>query len=96
MNWIAAVILTAIFGELLLNALADYLNRRSMQPELPPEFVGWYDPGRYRKAQRYQVINARFGWLSALIQTALLLGMWFGLRIGTYQHSRSPVSYSGS
>ena len=49
MNWIAVVIIAAIFGELLLSGLADYLNRRSMRPELPLEFVGWYDPQRYRR-----------------------------------------------
>ena len=78
MNWIAVVIVSAMVGELLLSALADYFNRRSMRPELPPEFAGWYDPHRYRKAQQYQVVNTRFGWLSALVQTSLLLGMWFG------------------
>ena len=78
MNWITVVIIAAIFGELLLSGLADYLNRRSMRPELPEEFVDWYDPQRYRKAQHYLVVNSRFGWIAALIHTALLLGMWFG------------------
>lgn len=78
MNWIAVVILAAIVGELLINAVADYLNCKSMQPELPPEFVGWYDSDRYRKAQQYQLVNIRFGWWAALVQTASILGMWFG------------------
>ncbi len=78
MNWIAAVIVAGIGGELLLSALADYLNRKSMRTELPPEFVGWHDPDRYRNAQRYQMANTRFGWVTALINYALLLGIWLG------------------
>ena len=78
MNWIAVVIVLAIVTELLLNALADYLNRKSMRPELPPEFVGWYDPDRYRKAQRYHAVNTRFGWVATLVQTCLVLLLWFG------------------
>ena len=78
MNWIAALILAAIIAELLLSALADYLNLKSMQPELPDEFVGWHDPDRYRQAQHYQRVNTRFGWVAALVNTALLLLVWFG------------------
>lgn len=78
MNWISIVIIVAITGELLIGALADYLNRKSMRPELPAEFVGWYDPQRYRKAQQYQLVNTRFSRMTALASYTLLLVMWFG------------------
>ena len=78
MNWIAVVIIAAIFGELLISALADYLNIKSMRPELPSEFDGWYDPERYRLAQQYQMVNIRFSWTAGLVHCALVLLVWFG------------------
>jgi STE24 endopeptidase len=78
MNWIAVFIVVAIAGELLLSALADLLNRKSMQTRLPAEFAGWYDPDHYRKAQQYQIANIRFSWMTTVVNYALLMGMWFG------------------
>ena len=78
MNWIAALIIAAIIAELLLSALADYLNLKKMHTGLPPEFVGWYNPDRYRQARHYQRVNTRFGWTVAVVNTALLLAVWFG------------------
>lgn len=44
----------------LLETLADALNERSLQPELPQEFRGLYDDEKYRSALEYQRANIRF------------------------------------
>ena len=77
-NWIAAVILATLLLDLIINAVADYLNLKEMGSELPEAFEGIYDADRYRKSQRYLQVNTRFGWVSAGVQTGLMLAFWFG------------------
>ena len=86
MNWIAILIIVFIIAELVLTALADYLNHQSMRPNLPPEFQDSYDPARYKKAIQYQKVNTRFGWIATLTSCALLAAMWFGRGFALLDH----------
>ena len=78
MNSIAFIILIALVFELVLNGIADYLNLARLRDDLPRDFEGVYDPGRYRKSQEYLKVNTRFGWITAAFNLTLLLFFWFG------------------
>ena len=78
MNAFGAIILFALLLDLILNAIADYLNLKMLQPDLPQEFRGLYDEARYRRSQAYLKVNTRFGWFVSSINLLLLLVFWFG------------------
>ena len=78
MNIITIIILVAIVGDLFLNALADYLNIKSLREYVPKEFVGIFDVQRYRQAQDYLKVNTRFGWILSTVNLILVLIFWFG------------------
>ncbi|MEN8809516.1 MAG: M48 family metallopeptidase [Desulfobacterales bacterium] len=78
MNAFGAIILLALLLDLILNAIADYLNLKMLQPDLPQEFRGLYDEARYRRSQAYLKVNTRFGWFVSSINLSLLLVFWFG------------------
>jgi STE24 endopeptidase len=77
MNPIAIIILSVLLLELLLNFIADALNLKHLQTELPDEFQEHYDPHRYRRSQSYLKVHTRFAWVVSVVQLALLLGFWF-------------------
>jgi STE24 endopeptidase len=77
MNIIAAIILAAICIDFMLNAWADFLNLKTLQPEVPEEFKEVYKPDQYRKSQEYLHVNTRFGWFSGTVNLALILIFWF-------------------
>jgi STE24 endopeptidase len=78
MNVFGAIILFALLLDLVLNAVADYLNLKMLQPDLPQEFRGHYDEARYRRSQAYLKVNTRFGWVVSSLNLLLLLVFWFG------------------
>ncbi|MGA8240882.1 MAG: M48 family metallopeptidase [Desulfobacterales bacterium] len=78
MNAFGAIILFALLLDLILNAVADYLNLKMLQPDLPQEFRGHYDEARYRRSQAYLKVNTRFGWVVSSLNLVLLLVFWFG------------------
>jgi STE24 endopeptidase len=75
---IAAIILLAVWGDLVLHGLADYLNLKMLRYELPDTFRGWYDADPYRKSQEYLRVNTRFGWAASAFNTLVFLIFWFG------------------
>ena len=77
MNIYGVIILAALALEYVLNLVADVLNVRALQTEVPAEFVGVYDPHAYRRSQEYLRVNTRFGCLTASVDLVLLLGFWF-------------------
>jgi len=77
MNVITIIVVATIGIDLLLNAWADYVNIKILSPELPRQFKAVYDPERYRKSQEYLKINTRFGWITRIVDIALLLIFWF-------------------
>jgi STE24 endopeptidase len=53
MNWYLVFILAVIGAQFVLETVADWLNVRHVQEELPEEFEGYYDDEKYRTSQRY-------------------------------------------
>lgn len=80
MNPYLAVVLAALLGAWALNTLAALLNLRALDPNLPPEFSGAYDPERYRKSQEYARANTRLSLLRDALGTVLLVAfiLWPG------------------
>ncbi len=78
MNIIGIIILLALLFDMILNAAADYLNLKTLRPDLPEEFRSLYDEERYRHSQEYLKVNTRFGWVVSSLNLVLLLVFWFG------------------
>ena len=70
---IGVVILTALLLDLALNAVADYLNLKALNLDLPEEFKDVYDKERYHRSQEYLKVNTRFGWVTASFNIFMLL-----------------------
>jgi STE24 endopeptidase len=77
MNIIAAIILVTIGIDFILNAWADYLNLKTLRPDVPEAFKGVYEPDQYRKSQEYLRVNTRFGWITGTLNVVLVLVFWF-------------------
>jgi STE24 endopeptidase len=73
---VAAFILCCLIGYYLLDSVAEILNVRNLQDEVPPEFVGFYEPDRYRKSQQYLRAKTRFELVSAAFDLVCLLLFW--------------------
>jgi STE24 endopeptidase len=78
LNRYTAIILTAMLIDILAGLVADYLNLRRLDPNLPASFKGWYDPAEYERSQLYLRVNTRFGWLVGAVNLLLVLAFWFG------------------
>jgi len=63
MNHYLIFILIVLVLEYLLNLLVSLLELRSLDPELPAEFRGYYDQKKYRKSQQYTRVTNRFSLL---------------------------------
>jgi STE24 endopeptidase len=77
LNSIALIILAAIVFDVVVNIIADILNLRMLQAELPKPFQGVYDAHQYRKSQDYLRVNTRFGWISTVVNLVAILFFWF-------------------
>jgi STE24 endopeptidase len=77
MNVWGAAVLAGLLLQLGLDLAAEALNVRALDPEVPPEFRGVYDPERYRLAQEYARTRARFGMVSEAASVAAVIGFWF-------------------
>jgi len=76
-NIYALIILATIVIDFILNSVADMLNIRNMQPELPQEFSDVFDADKYKKSQNYTRTNTRFGFISGIFDLIVLLLFWF-------------------
>jgi len=77
MNLYAAIILTTLVANYLLNLLADYLNLKALREQLPEEFREVYEAEAYRQSQAYTRVKTRFGFIASTIDLVLLLAFWF-------------------
>jgi STE24 endopeptidase len=77
MNAIAIVVLSALLLDWILGLVADRLNLRQVDPELPAAFQGWYDPAQYEQAQRYLIVTTRFGWVVGTFGLVAVLTFWW-------------------
>jgi STE24 endopeptidase len=76
MNPFALIVLVALVLEYVLQVVADVLNMRALEPELPPEFDGAYDQETYRRSQEYTRAKTRFGFVPGTLHLALVLAFW--------------------
>jgi STE24 endopeptidase len=77
MNPVVVIILGAMGLDFILNLIADGLNLKHLQGELPKAFEGVYDPQRYRRSQQYLKVNTRFGWVTSTFNLLVILIFWF-------------------
>jgi STE24 endopeptidase len=78
MNFIAIIILLTIVLDLLLHLISDALNLKMLRNQVPAPFQGIFDAERYAKSQDYLKVNTRFGWVSTVCNTLVMLVFWFG------------------
>jgi STE24 endopeptidase len=77
MNIYALVIVCALLLDYTLNLVANLLNVRALQPDLPPELAELYDNTAYRQSQAYTRVHTRFGILTSTCMLAIILAFWF-------------------
>ena len=77
MNLYAWIILSALLFEFALNLLADILNLKTLNSDLPGEFTGYYDEATYRKSQQYTRATTKFGIVTATLDLGVMLIFWF-------------------
>ncbi len=78
MHPLAILILTTMAVDLVLGWVADGLNLKELDAELPAAFEGWYDPRRYAESQSYLRVNTRLGWIVSAFDLCVVLLFWFG------------------
>ncbi len=67
MNSYLIFILAVLVVGYLLDLSVSLLTLRSLDPELPGEFVGIYDPDEYARSQEYTQVTTRFGVLQSSV-----------------------------
>ena len=77
LNIIAIIILTAIILDVVINIVADFLNLKGLQTDIPAPFQDVYAADQYQKSQDYLRVNTRFNWISSLFNLLVLLFFWF-------------------
>lgn len=73
MNGYLIFILALLIFNWLLSLIVETLNVRNVSTEIPDEFQGVYDKGKYAKSQRYLKDNTRFGQIQAGIMLPLTI-----------------------
>ncbi|MCB4791763.1 MAG: M48 family metallopeptidase [Elusimicrobia bacterium] len=73
MNTYLIIILAIIIGGYLLDLLVETLNLNHASPQLPEEFIGFYDAQKYKTSQEYLKDNTKFDFLSDGFFTALTI-----------------------
>ncbi len=71
------LILSAFLLEYFFGILADYLNLKTLNSGLPPEFAETFSGEKYRTSQEYTAARTKFGMLANTISTAAVICFWF-------------------
>jgi STE24 endopeptidase len=66
-------ILIILLGTWLLDIVINLLNVRHAKEDLPREFLGYYDAGKYRRSQEYLRSNTRFSIITETISTPVII-----------------------
>src|SRR6201987_4332776 len=74
---IGGFVFCSLVGYYLLDSLAKLLNLRSLQMQVPSEFLDVYDANRYRRSQEYTKLNTWFELLLSTVELATFLIFWF-------------------
>ena len=77
MNEFTVIILAALALELGLGVVSNWLNLRELKPEMPAELSDVYEPGEYRRSQKYTRARTYLGLGTAVFDLALLFFFWF-------------------
>lgn len=77
MNNYAVIILAALAANFFLGLISDVLNIKSLNPEVPRDFIDIYDKSVYGKSQRYTKAQTKFGIISSCFSLFILLVFWF-------------------
>ena len=75
MNTLLIIILVILIVEFLFDKYLDYLNLKSLQPQLPKEAEEIYDAEKYRKSQEYYKVNHNFSMITSIFNFVLMLAM---------------------
>ncbi|MBU0482658.1 MAG: M48 family metallopeptidase [Proteobacteria bacterium] len=76
MNIYGWIILAALLANYFLELVSDRLNLAALEPELPQEFAGVYDPAEYARSQQYTRTRTGFGLLTGTFNLLILLLFW--------------------
>jgi STE24 endopeptidase len=76
MNLLSIALLIALVIIYLVETAAKMLNLRSLNAELPEEFVGVYDPDTYARSQKYTQSTTRFAFVQSIFEFVLLIAFW--------------------
>jgi STE24 endopeptidase len=74
MNSFLLLVCAILFGTYVIEGLASFLNVRSLDPQLPEEFQGFYDQKKYHKSQEYTKAQEMLGLIGSTVNLAALLG----------------------
>ncbi|MFC1514946.1 M48 family metallopeptidase [Candidatus Omnitrophota bacterium] len=74
MNVYLAVILAVLAIDYFLGLVVESLNLKSVSPDVPEEFKGFYDAEKYARAQEYLRVVTRFGLVKDTFFFLLTLG----------------------
>jgi STE24 endopeptidase len=77
MNFYAVIILATLIVSYLIDLFTEVLNLKALRKELPREFEGVYDSGKYRKSQVYTRVRTHFGFITSTFGLAVVLIFWF-------------------
>ncbi len=77
-NPYAWLVFVALVGQYLVSVVADVLNQRAMQSELPREFSEVYAEETYARSQAYNRARLRFAQWPRSAALVVLLGVWLG------------------
>jgi STE24 endopeptidase len=77
MNVFGAIILATVLGKFLLDMVARWLNIRSLNPQVPPQFRDLYDPDKYAQSQEYTKVTTRFHVFETAFHLVIFLIFWF-------------------
>ena len=73
MNIYLTVLIAILSADFFLTLIIETLNLKNITPELPDEFVNYYDAEKYKKSQDYLKENTGFGLVSEGIFLVLTL-----------------------
>ncbi|MFO7371004.1 MAG: M48 family metallopeptidase [Bacteroidales bacterium] len=75
MNTVFYIIIAIITVDFALERYLDFLNRKSLNPELPDELKDVFDADQYRKQQEYKRVNDRFSSITSTFNFVVILLM---------------------
>ncbi len=77
MNPYLIIIILALVGEFLVRSVVRYLNLKSMNPNLPSEFDGFYQSQEYQKSQRYTQAKTKLSYVTSSVSLLAIIGLIF-------------------